>query len=533
MAQLAQRLGLDLPDALTSHGERLAHFFQGVLAAIFQAKAHLDDLLFARGQGTQNVSGLLLEVHIDHGLGRRDHSAVFDEVAKMRIFFLANRGLQRNRFLRDLQDFADLGHGDIHAPGNFFRRRLAAQFLHQLPRGADELVNGLDHMHRDADGARLVCNGARDGLPDPPGRIRRELVAAAILELIHRLHQADVAFLDQVEELQPAVGVLFGDGNHQAQVGFDELALGDLGVHIALDNLALGAAQLLIIDAGIGFQPLHINFELPLVLAVFLFQLLAAGGLGFLFQRLDLAVELPHGIHGLVDAVNQPLALRIEKADAADGAGNFYDLAAQRPAGAAVIALLLLLGNVNQLLGKLLRLAVVLGQIIDAVEGIFHALGNDLVGDFFFIKRNNFLDAANALPEVFAQRNDFVNNNGRARNRLQNAVLSALDALGNFHFAFAREQGHGAHFAQVHTHRIVGLFQRPGCEVQVNFFTALKLIGLVEAGGRRLGAFNDVNPLGADGAHEIVEIFRRMHIMGNQVIGLIVGEVALLFTRVN
>ena len=55
-------------------------------------------------------------------------------------------------------------------------------------------------MHRDADGARLVGDRAGDGLADPPRGVGRELVAAAVFELVHRLHQADVAFLDQVEE---------------------------------------------------------------------------------------------------------------------------------------------------------------------------------------------------------------------------------------------------------------------------------------------------------------------------------------------
>src|SRR6516225_5197074 len=59
-------------------------------------------------------------------------------------------------------------------------------------------------MHGNADGARLVGDRARDRLPDPPRGIGRELV--------DRLHQADIAFLDQVEELQAAVGVFLGDG---------------------------------------------------------------------------------------------------------------------------------------------------------------------------------------------------------------------------------------------------------------------------------------------------------------------------------
>jgi len=75
-------------------------------------------------------------------------------------------------------------------------------------------------VHRKADSARLVGNGAADGLANPPRGIGGELVAPAILELVHRLHQADVALLDQIKELQAAVAVFLGDGNqHNSESG--------------------------------------------------------------------------------------------------------------------------------------------------------------------------------------------------------------------------------------------------------------------------------------------------------------------------
>ncbi len=40
---------------------------------------------------------------------------------------------------------------------------------------------------------------AGDGLADPPGGVGGELVAAPILELVHRLHQADIAFEEYSE----------------------------------------------------------------------------------------------------------------------------------------------------------------------------------------------------------------------------------------------------------------------------------------------------------------------------------------------
>src|SRR3546814_10242203 len=55
---------------------------------------------------------LFLQVEIDHRFGRRHHLAIFDEIAQMRIFLFADRRLERDRLLRDLQDLAHLAHRD-------------------------------------------------------------------------------------------------------------------------------------------------------------------------------------------------------------------------------------------------------------------------------------------------------------------------------------------------------------------------------------------------------------------------------------
>ena len=110
--------------------------------------------------------------------------------------------------------------------GDFLDRGLAALGLHELLRDVAQLAHRLDHVDRDADGARLVGDRAGDRLADPPRRVGRELVAAAVLVLLHRLHQARVAFLDQIEEGQAAVAVLLGDRDDETQVAARELALG-------------------------------------------------------------------------------------------------------------------------------------------------------------------------------------------------------------------------------------------------------------------------------------------------------------------
>src|SRR5260221_7455034 len=65
--QLAEGLGLDLPDALAGDREALADLLQGVLAAVAEPEAHLDDLLLAGGEGLEERFRLLLEVDVDHG----------------------------------------------------------------------------------------------------------------------------------------------------------------------------------------------------------------------------------------------------------------------------------------------------------------------------------------------------------------------------------------------------------------------------------------------------------------------------------
>jgi hypothetical protein len=114
--------------------------------------------------------------------------------------------------------------------------------LDELALDVHDLVQLLDHVHRDADRAGLVGNRARHGLPDPPGRVGRKLVALAIVELLDRADQTERAFLDQVEEAEPAAEVGLGDRDHQPEVRLDHLRLRR---HVAALD-ALGEIDLLV-----------------------------------------------------------------------------------------------------------------------------------------------------------------------------------------------------------------------------------------------------------------------------------------------
>src|SRR5438270_8081567 len=108
MTQLAQRLGLDLPDALSRDTEALAHLFERPLVSVDEAEAKLQHPALARGQRVEDV----LHLGAQHGargrLGWRGGFLVLDEVTEMGVLLLADGRLQRDRILGNLRDLADL-----------------------------------------------------------------------------------------------------------------------------------------------------------------------------------------------------------------------------------------------------------------------------------------------------------------------------------------------------------------------------------------------------------------------------------------
>jgi hypothetical protein len=96
-----------------------------------------------------------------------------------------------------------------------------------------------------------------------------------------------------------------------------------------------------------------------------------------------------------------------------------------------------------------------------------------------------------------------------------------------------RSQGHGAHLAQIHADRVVGLLQGAGREVEfdvVGFFAGLRLI-LVALAARFAG--EHVDALRVDGGHQVIELIRRGDVARQQIVDLTKGEIALLFSGVD
>src|SRR5262245_11397163 len=256
--QLSQRLGLDLANALARNRELLADLFQRVVLVHADAEAHADYTLLARREGGKRARGGLAQVRLDRGVDRQDRVLVLDEIAEVGTLLIANGGFQRQRLPDDLEHLAHLLERHAELLGKLLGRGLAADLVEQQPARTYDLGDCIHHMHGDADGARLVGDRARDRLPDPPRGVGRELVAAAILEFVDRLHQADIAFLDQVEELQAAVDVFLGDGDDEAQVRLHYLLLGLARLALALLHHLHDLAELADLEPGLAREHLDL-----------------------------------------------------------------------------------------------------------------------------------------------------------------------------------------------------------------------------------------------------------------------------------
>ena len=73
-------------------------------------------------------------------------------------------------------------------------------------------------MHGDADRTRLIGDGARDRLPNPPRRIGTELVALVVVELLDRLDEAEIAFLYEIEEQHAPADIALGNAHDETKI---------------------------------------------------------------------------------------------------------------------------------------------------------------------------------------------------------------------------------------------------------------------------------------------------------------------------
>jgi hypothetical protein len=210
-----------------------------------QPVAQLEHAALAPRQRLERLLQRRLAQLVGDHLERPPLLLVLDEVAEpgVAVAVRADRRLERDRLLTELEDVLHLIGTHLDLLRDLLDRGLAPQRLGQVASDARYPVHPLDHVHGDADRAGLVGERARDRLPDPPGRVRRELEAPPPVELLDRADQAEVALLDEVEQRETAARVALGDRNHETEIRLDQVVLRK---HVVLLD-ALGEADLVVL----------------------------------------------------------------------------------------------------------------------------------------------------------------------------------------------------------------------------------------------------------------------------------------------
>jgi hypothetical protein len=167
------------------------------------------------------------------------------------------------------------------------------------------------------------------------------------------------------------------------------------------------------------------------------------------------------------------------------------------------------------------------GQLGQAALELTDLGGDAVFGQIIVVEPDDLLDCALALVEGLAQRQDFFDDERLAGEHPEPTQLAALNALGDGHFLLTGEQGHGAHLAQVHAHGIVDLFECARGEVELHLFRGCRL-----GCGRLLGCLlENLNAGLVEGRQHAVNFVGRMHRGRQQVVDLVVEQVAALFSH--
>src|SRR3989344_5530947 len=241
-------LGLNLADALARDTKLPADLFQRVRNPVIKPETHAKNLLLPGSQIRNNQQDLLAKKPPRGRLRRRKRFIVHDELSERRILIVIvpHRCFQRHGLLRDFLDIMDFTDIRAHLGGNLLRQRLAAKVLQEPAFYLLIFLNGLHHVHRNTDGARLVRQCPRYRLSDPPGGVSGELESFTIVELLDCLKKAYIPLLYQIKKRQVrrTADVFFGKRNHKPQVGLGQFFLS------LLVSLLDAARQLFLLVSG-------------------------------------------------------------------------------------------------------------------------------------------------------------------------------------------------------------------------------------------------------------------------------------------
>src|SRR5215510_9903836 len=190
---------------------------------------------------------------------------------------------------------------------------------------------------------------------------------------------------------------------------------------------------------------------------------------------MDPAIQRTHGVGGRHHPLNQALAFRWSVLESTNNSGDRDLVAGYLRETAPVLLWGFSLIDPCQFFFERLRHPVVARHFVDQSDGRFSTDANNIVSDFFFVKNHKVFDRARPTLEISADRDHFLNHDGRARNGHKHAQMPILESLCNLNFPQASKKGDCTHFPEVKAYGIVGLIQRIGRQLEIYFLASLKV----------------------------------------------------------
>ncbi len=286
--------------------------------------------------------------------------------------------------------------------------------------------------------------------------------------------------MDQIQELQAAVGVLLRNRDHQAQVGFDQLSFRRIGLALTLPNRRVGVANPIEVHLRLIVKALQSSFgihSLRIKLAEALeAQARVASHLGELFVvRLDQLVTLTQGFqirsesflqafaHALTQhrhAIHQVLKLDDDAIDClavkVDRFKVHHQIGVQSQQRFFSFHLLRRLQRFVAQAGEHRRRFLLIElHVADQLMHLFDVLLFVVLSFFVFQTTEDGFHFDSAFVESLTQLDDLVRADRRKQNRLHDFALTLFDSTCDLNFAFACEQRHATHLAQVKSYGVV------------------------------------------------------------------------------
>src|SRR4029077_12527960 len=189
--------------------------------AAIETEALENNFLLAIVKDVEQSTNLVAEIFISQELKRRLGILVADDFAELGGIIVADRRVEGSWTNRDSFELRNFSGRDSDFFAKLVIGRLAAKLLAHLQRDAAHLRDFINEMNWQANCLRLVSERTLNRLLDPPGSVGAKLAALRGIETFDCLHQADIAFGNQIKQRQPEVCVVMRDLYDQAQIGAD------------------------------------------------------------------------------------------------------------------------------------------------------------------------------------------------------------------------------------------------------------------------------------------------------------------------